>query len=196
MTQIRCICPEVPKNLGDKILMKYKFKPDTEGGLLISSKQWLNSFSDAVGYRLSVLLDVDGQTELTCDYPNQSWDDVWQQEANYFLNLCQLGVATIIVFKKGLYEVHINLNQPLQTESIYVSNLIIEDNNILVAEAGDFLETYFSEENYEFQELILPSGFYEVYCTVKNTEPEKILNICFKQVKHLSTTSIREIICV
>ena len=176
--------------------MKYKFKPDAGGGLLISSKRWLDSFSNTVGYRLDILLDVGGRTQLKFDFPNRSWDDVWQEEANYFLNLCQLGVATIIVFKEGLYEVHINLNQPLQTESIYVSNLIIEDNSILVAEAGDFLETYFSEENYEFQELILPSGCYEVYCTVKNTEPEKILNICFKQVKQFSTTSIREIICV
>lgn len=188
----------IPTNLGeDKNSMKYKFQSYMEGGLLISSKLWLDGFSDEVGYRLSILLDVDGRSELTFDYPDRSWDDVWQQQANYFLELGQSGTAISIVFREGLYQVHINLNQPLPTESIHVSNLRIENNSIFIAEAGDFLETYFSGEKYEnFEELIITTGLYEVYCTIINTDPEKIFNIYFKQVNQFSSSRIKGIICI
>ena len=171
----------------------FSFDCDMGGGLIISSKQWFDDLSEQLAYSLMVVLDIDGNSELIYDFLGQSWNDVWLLEANKWLSLANSGIAASIILREGTYNVTMNLD--IHSSNIdklsHFSNLKVEDNEIYIAEADDFLTGYSSDilkyEDEDFERINIPSGFYKLYCTSKeDTGSESAFNIFFHQVENLS----------
>ena len=188
--------------------MKLFFDCDMGGGLIIASKQWFDNFSEELAYSLCIILDVDGRTNQIYDYSDKSWNDVWQLEANKWLSLANSGISAPIILREGKYDVTFNPNLDLSNDDLsknykllHFSNLKVEESEIYIAEAEDFLVSSFSDileyEEEDFEKINIPCGFYELYCISKeDTGSESAFSIFFRQVESSSaSTDINELVC-
>ncbi len=65
--------------------MKYTLDCEILDGLVFIDESYLSELKDAdLLYEMDILLDVSGSSELICDFPNEDWDTVRQEESGSF----------------------------------------------------------------------------------------------------------------
>lgn len=176
--------------------MEFLLEPNvTGGGILISSKDWFRTISEETATALDIVIDVDGDTELAFDFPDQKWDQVWSRFAEYITQFCNSGAAFFCVLKGVTYRIKLSFDEVIPREAIYCSNLDSKG-DIYAVEAGNFLVDFYSNHKYSFQEIITVPGFYEVYYLVQRSDDVPLLKFFFKLINSSSKRKVDELVVI
>lgn len=160
--------------------------------LLISTKEWLSNLSDVWQSTIDILLDIDGRTALRYDF-NASWDEVWELFAKQFLELSNTGIAAILLFRKGCYEVCFDFESSPTDDSVFFSNLeIYSSNQVYVADGAELIIDPIGKDNLE--PFALEPGKYELYYHVMRLE--NLVTLFFKRVNQFTQQQIDKIAIV
>ena len=60
--------------------MKFILECDRMDGLVFIDKSYLSELDPEILYAMDILLDIHGDSELICDFPNEAWEDVRLRE--------------------------------------------------------------------------------------------------------------------
>lgn len=175
--------------------VSFDFTDSAHDGLLISTREWLESLTDSLATTIDILLDVDGCTTLVHDF-DEAWNNVWERFSNQFLEICNVGNAAILLFKKGVYEVCFELENAPTENSLHFSNLEIDTNKVYIAEGGEHIIEMYSSKQTNYEVLSLVPGKYELYYKLDKHQDESLVTIFFKKVNEFASNHIEKIAIV
>ncbi len=71
--------------------MKFILECDRMDGLVFIDKSYLSELDPEILYAMDILLDIHGDSELICDFPNEAWEDVRLRETKVVREFCESG---------------------------------------------------------------------------------------------------------
>lgn len=126
------------------IVMRKKLKIEPTmgvGGILVADRSCLLQQNDAEVYDLTIAIDVDGSTDLTDDFPGQSWKDVWHQKTSDLAAKSATGRFAFCILHSGEFNIEITDEAGLNVPNCALS---LPTGELCVVEIDSFGEQFFS----------------------------------------------------
>ena len=118
-------------------MIDFKLECDGDGGITLIDSDNLKNLNNEIGTLLTIAIDVMGETELSMDYPNEEWSDVWLREVNNLQRICNNGLMFTGLLEDNEYNVGIDLkSKPISKGGL----LEVTGNTIIAVETGELIQ--------------------------------------------------------
>lgn len=158
------------------MMINFDLECDGSGGIVFVDKDRISTLSKEFGSILNIVVDVDGETGLVFDYPDDDWVDVWSLELDKLNKLCIDGLMFIGLLKDGEYTVALDVTtEPAQ--NTLEGFVTVDGTSLVIVEAGELIQSViYPELPLEIvAELDLDKGNYSVVCNMVSDDGIEVL---------------------
>ncbi|MBU2713958.1 hypothetical protein [Zooshikella harenae] len=132
-----------------------------QAGIFVTDLSLLKTVDEEFMGDLNIALDDEGETEVTFDFPDELWCDVWKQESSEIVDAINNDKFSLILLKAGTYKLEVLTKIPQANMLVSTQWINVSSGKISFLEAGQWIEDFFSDENTApILELSIPNGKY------------------------------------
>jgi hypothetical protein len=167
-------------------MISFDLECDGDGGIVLIEKDKVKTLSKELGATLNVVIDVEGQTELALDYPDENWKDAWAKELDNLEDVCKDGLMFVGLLKDGEYSVDLDVTDKF-SDGTLIGVVKVVGSPLLIVEAGELIQSiiYPQLSLDVVSEVNLSEGEYGIACNMK----EDRLQIAISKVSSLGVVS-------
>jgi hypothetical protein len=152
--------------------MFLKLECYNQGGIIIADKSFFqNPDPEQIGisYVFDIAIDREGGTELVCDF-DETWNQVWHRETLFLVNAINKGEFSFITLPVGDFNMNLLDSDIIKDDACFFieSKIEVKTNEILMFEAGNWLEDIDIGDVQPLHTIETENGFYKIQIQIDN----------------------------
>ena len=147
--------------------MTLKFECLDAGGLLIADQSFFSNphQDDEVEYVFSIALDLEGNTNIICDFEeDEDWDNIWHRETLFLVDKINNHEFSFVTLPVGDFNLTLSDILLEHDENVFYSDSLIQvlSEKVLIFEASHWAECTGTRKLQSLHDMSLENGCYRV----------------------------------